>query len=234
MACPASANLDLAIPNWVEPVRDDAVGAAATGTSVHHIVEQLIGLKYVTPSKTTNFGAKDMLNVGRLLTYIGELWSTRRFSVLSEAEVVATWLTTQPKTTADLVLYTADEIHVLDMKWGKIRVDVQDNEQLKFYAVCYAPLAPKAKGVTVHILQPRADNMESEWLSTPVLEQFMVEARAAEAKAQAKDLTFGPSDHCKFCPANPHSRGNKGKPLCPAMMSMLYPSTVNELEILSL
>ena len=37
------------------------------------------------------------------------------------------------------------------------------------------------------------------------------------------DTTFQPGDHCMFCSANPHSRAAKGKPLCPAMMQMLYP-----------
>lgn len=45
--------------------------------------------------------------------------------------------------------------------------------------------------------------------------------------------TFSPGDHCKFCPANPHGRGAKGKPYCPAMMGLLYPQpAVNYDEML--
>lgn len=233
MACPASANLELAIPGWVEPVQVFG-GAAQAGTDVHKVIQDLIEIEYVTASRTSKFSAKDMLAAGRLITYIGEVWSQRRFSVLSEQTVKAMWLQTQPSTTADLVLFTQDEIHVLDAKWGLIPVDVHDNEQLLFYALCYAPLAPKAKGVTVHIMQPRADNMESVFVTTNELKQFMDEAIEAERKILAQDLTFGPSDNCKFCPANPHSRGGKGHPLCPAMMDMLYPKLINEDEILGL
>lgn len=224
MSCHASANLDLAIPNWTPPVEDrDADNAANRGTAKHKMLEPIMELP-----------AKDIGHMARLLQYVANLRSTRRFKVLVEQPVKATWLTTQPSTTADLVLYTADEIHVIDQKWGRIPVEVVDNEQLLFYAVCYAPLAPKAKGVTLHILQPYADNFTSWFADTPRLAQFMADAQAAEAAIQSGSTSFGPSDHCTFCPANPHSRSVKGSPLCPAMMQMLYPPHLNEDEILAL
>jgi hypothetical protein len=36
-----------------------------------------------------------------------------------------------------------------------------------------------------------------------------------------------------FCPAYPHSRSEKGKPLCPATMALLYPPIIDEDEILN-
>lgn len=224
MACPASAHLDLAIPNWVEPVRDETAGQKGIGTARHKMLEPIVELS-----------ATDMQHMIDVLQYLTDLRKTRRFKVLIEEKVTATWLKSQPSTTADYVLYTQDELHIVDYKWGKIPVDVIDNVQLLFYAVCYAPLAPKAKEVTLHILQPYAKNYDKVVVTTTELAKFMAEAIAAEARVLAKDLTFGPSHHCTFCPANPHSRGDKGKPLCPAMMQMLYPSArVDEAEILGL
>lgn len=225
MACPASANIELAIPNWIAPVRDESAGQKAVGTARHKMIEPIVEL-----------GASDMQRMIDVLQYVADLRKTRRFKVLVEEKVQATWLQSQPYTTADLVLYTQDELHVIDYKWGKIPVDVVDNEQLLFYDVCYAPLAPKAKQVTNHILQPYANNYDSAVVSTTELQKFMDAAIAAEKRVLAKDLTFGPSDkHCLFCPANPHSRGDKGKPLCPAMMQVLYPSAgVDEDAILAL
>lgn len=234
MACHASANLELAIPNWTPPVEVRG-GAAQVGTDVHKVIQDLLGIEHVTPSKTTKFSAKDMLAVAEILQYISELWSTRRFTVMSEVRMQATWLVSQPWTTPDLVLYVQDEIHVLDTKWGKIPVSVHNNDQLKFYAVCMALLAPKAKGVHVHILQPRADNMESVFITASELKQFMDDAIAAEAAIAAGDVTFGPSHHCTFCPANPHGRGAKGSPSCPAMMEVLgYSNPINEADMLAL
>jgi hypothetical protein len=224
MACPASAHLELAIPNWVEPVRDETAGQKGVGTARHKMLEPLMEL---SPS--------DLQHMANLIQYVADLRKTRRFKVLIEETVTAEWLASKPKTTADQVLYTQDELHIIDYKWGKIPVSVLDNVQLLFYAVCYAPLAPKAKQVTLHILQPYADNYDKVVVTTTELAKFMEEAMAAEAKVLAKDLSFGPSDHCMFCPANPHSRGDKGKPLCPPMMQMLYPTArVDEDAILGL
>lgn len=224
MTCHASANLDLAIPGWVAPVEDrNADNAANRGTSMHELFAKVNELK-----------ASEMHAFVRAMDYVAQLRSTRRFKVLIEQDVKAEWLATSPTTQADLVLYTSDEIHVLDLKWGTIPVDVCENHQLLYYAVCFAPLAPKAKGVTVHIVQPRANNIDYWFADTNRLALFMAEAQAAEAAIQSGSVKFGPSDHCKFCPANPHARGQKGSPLCPEMMQLLYPRHIDEDEILSL
>ncbi len=223
MACPASANLPLAIPNWVPPVVDETAGAKGDGTRMHELLEPIMELP-----------TRKLAQMADVLAYVAKLRATRRFNVMVEQSVQATWLDSQPFTTADLVLYTQDEIHVIDYKWGKIPVEVVGNEQLLFYGVCYAPLAPRAKGVTLHVLQPPVDSYESWFADTNVMAKFMADARAAEKKILAGDTTFGPSDHCKFCPANPHSRSDKGRPLCPAMMRLLYPGHLDEDAVLAL
>lgn len=223
LACPASANLDLAIPNWTPPVVDDMAGAKGDGTRKHSMLEPIVALS-----------AKEIAQFAKTLNYIADLRATRRFKVLIEQEFTATWLTSQPTTKPDLVLFVQDEIHVIDYKWGKIPVEVVGNEQAMYYALCAAPLAPKAKGVTLHILQPPVDSYESWFVDTTMLTQFMADVQAAESKILAGNTSFGPSDHCKFCPANPHGRGDKGRPFCPAMMNLLYPDRYNEDEILAL
>lgn len=224
MSCPASANLELAIPNWTPPVVDENAGAKGHGTKLHKIFEEVHALP-----------TRDIRAIAEMFSYVADLRATRRFKVMTEAKITATWLPSQPSTTADLVLYTQDEIHVLDPKTGRIPVEAANNKQLMFYAVCFAPLAPKAKGVTLHILQPWADTGCHSWFAdTNTLKQFMDEAIATDQKILAGDTTFGPSDDCKFCPAYPHSRSDKGKPLCPATMKLLYPPIVHEDEILAL
>lgn len=229
MACPASANLELAIPNFTMPPPDGVVRASDEGTSAHEVFEQLMG-----------YGRADLRHWITVLEYVEKLRQTRRFKVERELEVEATWLDVDPRTgkhpksTLDLVLYTADELHVLDLKWGKIPVEVFDNIQTIFYTLCVMHLAPKAKGVTLHILQPRADNLESQYLTRAELKKFEADLLAAQQRVNNQDLTFGPSDHCKFCPAYPHSRSVKGAPLCPATMQLLYPTPFEEDQILGL
>jgi hypothetical protein len=229
MACYASANLEEAIPGYTEPEPDGVVRASDVGTEAHEVFEKLMG-----------YTASEMRHWIRVLEYVAALRSTRRFKVLREYEVEATWLEPDPvtgkvpKTTLDLALYTQDELHVLDLKWGKILVDVIDNDQLIYYAVSVAHLAPKAKGVTIHVLQPRADNLESIYYTADEMQEWMLRARKAQAEIHSGNLAFGPSDHCKFCPAYPHSRGQKGSQMCPATLRMLYPPVVDDDAILNL
>ena len=224
MSCHASANLEKAIIGYVPPVEDrTADNAANRGSDMHEDLARI--MRHPT---------KDVQMLAKCLEYVAELRGRRRFKVLVEQKVNATWLIGDPETTVDLVLYTADEIHVIDWKTGRIPVWVTDNEQLMYYAVCFAHLAPKAKGVTTHIVQPWADNIDWQWLSTDDLKNFMVRAQHAQQMILAGDVTFGPSKHCTFCPANPHMRGQRGSETCPAMMQILYPSVVDEAEILDL
>lgn len=227
MQCHGSANLDLAIPGWTPPVEDPTKDNAANrGTRMHEMFADIVSLS------TT-----DMTMMARALQYVAEVRAKRRFKVLSESVQEATWLASAPgdvpKTTADLVLYVADEIHVIDLKTGRIPVQTVGNSQLLYYAATYAHLAPRAKGVTVHIVQPWAGIMDSWWVDTPRLAQFMADARAAYHAIQNLSTKLFPGDHCEFCPAYPHSRTDKGKPLCPAAMQLLYPAPFNEDEILN-
>jgi hypothetical protein len=222
MACHASAHLELAIPNWSPPVVDHTAGAKGKGTMMHEMLEPIWELS-----------AADMVHVIHVINYVANLRMKRRFKVLVEPQIVADWLPSKPGTTADLVLYTQDELHVIDFKWGKIPVEVVDNKQVLYYARSFAHLAPKAKGVTGHIVQPYADNFESWFMDTAELARFEAAAVATDKAITAGSVTFGPSDSCTFCPAYPHSRSDKGKPLCPATMQLLYPPFIDEDEILN-
>lgn len=213
MGCSASADLEKAIPHWIAPEKDpDADNAANRGTKMHEVFAQAGAMS-----------AKDMHMMGIAIEYTGVLRQKRRFRSLIEQPVEVEWLDSKPRTTADLVLYTKDEIHVLDLKTGKIPVEAMENSQMLYYAATYGHLAPKAAGVTLHVVQPWADNIESWFASAARIAQFMLDARAAERKILNGQLQFTPGDHCMFCPANPHSRAAKGRPFCPAMMELLYP-----------
>ena len=223
MQCHASANLPLAIPNWVPPEEDpNADNAASRGSRMHEMFAEVMTL-----------APKDIENFAAALAYIADIRKGRRFKTLIEEQVTAEWLDTKPNTTADLVLYLTDELHIVDLKTGRIPVPVFGNPQLMYYALCYAHLAPNAKGVTVHIVQPWAGIMEGWFIDTATLLKFMIDAQDTEAAIQAGSTQFMPGDACKFCPANPHSRTAKGRPLCPEMMQMLYPSVIDEVAILS-
>lgn len=214
IACAASANLPLAIPGWTPPPNDGATAASIRGTDMHEIMERVGAY---TP--------KQMLGIAEAIQYVAELRRRRRFKVLLEQSGEGWWFEQDPKpqTTADVVLHVADELHVVDYKFGTVPVSAAGNEQGMFYSLAFLGLAPRAKGVTFHIVQPFADNIDSVFFSLEELDEFRIACLKAEAAIAAGDTTFNPGDHCTFCPANPHTRGGKGSPSCPAMLQILYP-----------
>lgn len=223
MTCVGSADLANSIPGWVDPVVDEEAGAKGKGHELHKIFAQI-----------AEYPAADMRKIAEAVEYVAEIRALRRFNTLIEETRTADWLLSKPQTTVDLCLYVSDEIHILDWKTGKIPVEPTYNHQLLFYAATFLPLAPKAPGVEIHVVQPWADGSTSWFASRNDISKFMLEALAAEQKILAGDPTRTPSDHCKFCPANPHSRSDKGSPLCPEMMQVLYPPTHDEVAILAL
>ena len=224
MQCPGSANLDLSIPGWIPPVVDHDAGAKGKGKKLHEYLEQ-----------TSELSAKDLRALAEALSYMANLRSQRRFHLLAEDTRECFWLKTKPKTTVDVVLWTQDQLEIVDYKTGVIEVDAYENPQGMFYALNYLALAPKAKEVTIHIVQPWAKGGNSKWTVTrDRLMLFMKEAQRAEQEILNKSTRLNPGDACKFCPAFPHSRSEKGKPLCPVTLKMLYPDKTDEDEILSM
>lgn len=150
--------------------------------------------------------------------------------IIAEENITADWLETKPGTTPDLILMSISHLEVIDYKAGKIEVPVENNEQLMYYAACYIDVAIDADEITLHIVQP--GNMNSWTISRTALLAWMQEMRKAEQRIMKKDTTLVPGDHCKFCPANPHSRGDKGRPFCPPMMQLLYPAPQLDIDAL--
>ena len=224
MACPGSADLEVSIPGFQYPVVDEEKGARGKGTHWHELLEGVV-------SSTTQ---RELQAFTDALQYVAELRARRRFNVLTEATAQIDWLLSRPKTTVDLVLHTKDELHILDYKTGKIPVNVFNNTQLLYYAAAFEDLSPKAKTITLHIVQPWANNTDCWEVPRLRIMEFKRDLIAAEAEILSGSKELRPGDHCKFCAANPHTRGDKGTIMCPPMMDILYPRvTVDEEEILN-
>ena len=138
--------------------------------------------------------------------------------VLSEVKATAEWLSTKPKTTVDLILKDQHVMHVLDLKMGEVEVSPIENTQLMYYAWTFG--AVNYDSVRLHIMQR---GFTDHWdVSRDTLHEWSNEMKESERAILAHDLTLTVGDHCKFCPANPHSRGDKGNKACPVMMHFLY------------
>jgi hypothetical protein len=296
MACPGSANLELAIPGYVEPVRDDMAGAKGMGTNVHSCLEictsglpeqllsamQALLVDYAELHWTkrrpiveteaavydwilkqghpilhanteptwineainwfmllgqSNFPPSMLRFIADAMLYMADLvasYSSTDSTIYGELQMEAVWLDSKPNTTADAVLDRPGHLDVVDYKSGKIPVDVVENDQLMFYAVtAYEALNSYADVVTVHILQP-GGNFVSWTVTANRLKEWKDKARETDRKIMSKDLTLVPNDHCTYCPANPHTRGDKANKMCPVMLAFLYPPSVDMDEMLDM
>ena len=160
------------------------------------------------------------------------VWSRR-----CEESLEATWLQQPVNTTPDFIMFVHQDqglqpqLIVVDYKTGKIPVSAANNDQLRYYALT-AIIVHGLKGlshITYGILQP--DNMDWQEDTADELKAWGRQALLTEQRILNDDVTLVPGKSCTFCPANPHTRGDRGTPLCPAMMEMLYPSNVDMEEI---
>ena len=297
MQCPGSANLELAIPGFKEPVKDEMAGAKGVGTRLHNcfqplakwtpytllnlqmIVEDYAALHYrkrrlllenPTSAETIAWAAQIggvrryashyidwLVELDReerlppiMLRYVAETikelidllskYQPLLGEIHTEESISCYWLEGTPKTTPDIVIAQKARLTVIDYKTGKIPVSPVANDQLLFYA--YSALRqyylmdltelPPGMIITMIIWQPGNHDKWSCDLAT--LSKWAEQAMDANTKIIHKDLTLRPGSACTFCPANPHSRGDKAPPYCPAMMAKLYPDTTDEEGILDL
>lgn len=118
--------------------------------------------------------------------------------------------------TADAVLYdpTLKILHVYDLKYGAgIAVDVEDNEQLKYYGLgALLSMKVPCTAVELIIVQPRCEHAEGRvrrW-SFPAVDllDFAADLERDAKATEAPDAPLNPGGHCRFCPA---------AGLCPAL-----------------
>lgn len=210
--CPASGRLDELLPGWIPPQKHGT--AAALGTKAHSVLQHWLEL----PKHLRD-------HMAEAFDYVDELRSQRRYKMLTEETLKAEWLTTRPSTTPDVVLYLKDELHVLDFKTGGTPVEAGGNMQLIFLAITLleAGYAPDATKVTLHIVQPWADNMDSVIYTIDELKQFRRQLQQAELEYLQGSLRTQVSEYCQLCPANPAGKVHKGNKYCPTALEFFYP-----------
>jgi hypothetical protein len=114
--------------------------------------------------------------------------------------------------TCDLIVVTDGTAYVIDLKFGQgLRVDAQDNSQLRLYGVgaieMFSHLYDFDQVITI-IIQPRLGHISKEGLTTTELLAWAENEVAPKAKlAWAGEGEFVPGDHCRWC---------RGKAQCPA------------------
>jgi len=117
------------------------------------------------------------------------------------------WLDDRLGGTADVTLMEAipDWIHLFDYKNGRLLVEVDDNEQMKSYAVFLLHEHPGALGVVVHLVQPNSFHedgpVRTVMFTADELKLFELQMKEAADATSKPNAPLRAGDWCTFCPA---------------------------------
>jgi len=107
--------------------------------------------------------------------------------------------------TSDCIIIGSDTISIIDFKYGKTEVRIDNNVQLKIYALGAVQEfgSPAITKVRMHIFQPRIDNIGCFEMTVADLVSWadtFVRPRA-EAALSGKESSFEKGPWCKYCKA---------------------------------
>lgn len=127
----------------------------------------------------------------------------------------------------DCVILADSTMYVIDLKFGRgVRVNAQDNSQLKLYAVgAYHAneMAYDIDTVVMVIVQPRLDHISIAEISVGELMDWADnEVRTSAQLAHEGKGEFKVGDHCKWC---------KAKPICRAYGEFAQEFAAREFEV---
>jgi Protein of unknown function (DUF2800) len=107
--------------------------------------------------------------------------------------------------TADVVAYSvaAQSVWIIDFKYGVgVTVDVEDNEQIKFYAACsvWRTAFKKLFGVIVQPRSFRGSEPRIVEISAVELVDFVAQIEHGIKLSEKPNAELVPGEHCHFCP----------------------------------
>ena len=130
----------------------------------------------------------------------------------------------------DYMVYKPKALHLIDLKYGRVRVEAKNNPQLKLYGLgaieflkSQGEKLPMSRKVVLHVYQPRIGNFVSFNTTVGKLTQWgelVVRPIAEEALAGSSRFKLGP--HCKYC---------KAKLKCPEMMGFAQDVATSEFTL---
>lgn len=104
--------------------------------------------------------------------------------------------------TADCLIVTEKDLHVLDLKFGQgVPVTAKSNPQMRLYALGTLNLFPNTENIKMTICQPRLDNFDTDTISkADLLNWALYEVKPkADAAVRGEGTLVAGEKQCKFC-----------------------------------
>lgn len=143
--------------------------------------------------------------------------------------------------TADVIILTADEIQVHDLKYGRgVKVDATGNEQLNLYglgALDEFGMFGDYKQIRKVIHQPRIGHYSEEVVTVAEIEEFEQKVKNGVAHIRALEIGLEDGDggaiadfEGSFNPGEKQCQWCKAKAVCPALANHLMETMLGEFE----
>ena len=212
-ACPGSIKLS-------QNVEREPVGLPAlTGTMIHNMAEMLmkghldgvsledywLGKKEVVEEVELEV-KQDHVDCAKVyVAYIEQREKELGVKALVEEQVTLEEINPECWGTADVILFTAELIEIVDLKTGVYPVSPEKNLQMSIYGLgALSRYGNENMRVILTIVQPRAKNPIRSWETTAenlVDWGFDVLKPALDlCEAEEPVFVYG-KEHCRFCPA---------------------------------
>jgi hypothetical protein len=222
LGCPGSLTLHRKL---LDPsAKDEASEYAREGSMLHTVMEQCLGspsFDHLIGTEPGGFGvvltqehidSKIIPAIFAFSEYVSTLDDMMSFE--QEIKVSAPSIHKTAFGTADILGRTQKKLVVGDWKFGDgIRVDVEDNEQMLFYAACALEtpavhdLTAGIEEVDLLIIQPMRDSGEVWDVHTVALSDvhaFAARMREAVLEADKPEPKMALGDHCRWCKVKMH------------------------------
>lgn len=220
MKCPGAPLYEAKFP-------DTDSEASAEGTALHEVTESCI-LTQADAEKfrNTEVGGFTMTDeriesVQKELDYFRSIFRPEIHDLYVERKLAAPFIPQSGGTVDVIMSECLGELHVLDHKFGRRRVNAEGNSQLRIYAACTLDFLPEGQTeVTMHIGQPRLDNFDTDTMKVNELWDWVndeLKPAAEAAVVPGAELIAG--DHCQWC---------KAANVCPRLREYAFTSAAED------
>lgn len=237
LECTPAARLELEF-------KDQESTAAAQGTAAHNLCEHKLKKALHIRSKrpVSEFNDDEMEEhsdayVEYVLEQLEEVKKNCKDPlVLIEERLDFSCYVPEGFGTADTIIIGDKNLHIIDMKYGQgILVYAEDNPQMKLYALgalaSYESLYD-IEEVTMHIFQPRRENVSAWTISVDELKKWAENDLVPKAKLAFKgEGEYLPGNWCTFCRAAVKCRARADEKLRLAQLEFKLPPLLTDNEI---
>ena len=235
--CTPSAMLESEFP-------DGSSSAADEGTAAHAFCEHKLKKAFRRRSKrpVSDYDSDEMQEyTDSYVDYVLEQFEVAKQTckdpmVLIEQKVDFSEYVQDGYGTADCIIVSDDALQIIDFKYGLgVLEDAEQNTQLMCYSIGALNIFDSLydiKEVTMHIFQPRRENVQS-W-TIPVDELKAWAENELKPKAQMAlngEGEYHPGEWCQFCKAAVRCRARAEEKLRLAQQEFKMPSLLTDAEI---